>query len=128
MHAVSPLAFDALLILDLTHYTAGPYCTKLLANYGARVTKIEPPEASGPCRRLGPFPDDVLHSEKSGLFLHLSTNKESLRLNLKARRGRQLFFELLAKADVGWKIFIRGCCRPWVWIIRACAAPIRASW
>jgi CoA:oxalate CoA-transferase len=95
-----PHALDDVLVLDLTHYIAGPYCTKLLADYGARVIKIERPDGGDPCRWLGPFPDDVPHPEKSGLFLHLNTNKESVTLNLKLLRGRQLFMRLVAKADV----------------------------
>ena len=95
-----PQALDDLLVLDLTHYVAGPYCTKLLADYGARVIKIERPEGGDPCRRMGPFPGDVPHPEKSGLFLHLNTNKESVVLNLKMLRGRQLFSKFVAKADV----------------------------
>jgi crotonobetainyl-CoA:carnitine CoA-transferase CaiB-like acyl-CoA transferase len=97
---MTALALDDLLVLDLTHYIAGPYCTKLLADYGARVIKIERPDGGDPCRRLGPFPDDVPHPEKSGLFLHLNTNKESLTLNLKTLRGRQILFKLAAKADL----------------------------
>ena len=95
-----PLALDDLLIVDLTHYIAGPYCTKLLADYGARVIKIERPGSGDPCRRLGPFPDAEPHPEKSGLFLHLNTNKESVTLNLKTLRGRQILFQLIARADV----------------------------
>ena len=87
--SMPPQALDDVLVLDLTHYIAGPYCTKLLADYGARVIKIERPDGGDPCRRLGPFPDDVPHPEKSGLFLHLNTNKESVTLNLKLLRGRQ---------------------------------------
>lgn len=95
-----PLALDDLLIVDLTHHIAGPYCTKLLADYGARVIKIERPGSGDPCRRLEPFPDAIPHPEKSGLFLHLNTNKESVTLNLKTLRGRQLCLQLVAKADV----------------------------
>lgn len=94
-----PLALDDLLVIDLTHYIAGPYCTKLLADQGARVIKIEPP-GGDPCRTLGPFPGNMPHREKSGLFLHLNTNKESVTLNLKTLRGRQLLFRLVAQADV----------------------------
>jgi crotonobetainyl-CoA:carnitine CoA-transferase CaiB-like acyl-CoA transferase len=97
---MTTLALDDLLVLDLTHYLAGPYCTKLLADYGARVIKIEPPPCGDPCRRLGPFPGDTPHPEKSGLFLHLNTNKESVTLNLKTLHGRQLFFQLVAQADI----------------------------
>ncbi|MCZ6873248.1 MAG: CoA transferase [bacterium] len=95
-----PLALDDLLIVDLTHYIAGPYCTKLLADYGARVIKIERIDGGDPCRQLGPFPNHEPHLEKSGRFLHLNTNKESVTLNLKTLGGRQLLFQLVAKADV----------------------------
>ncbi len=90
-----PQALDDLLVLDLTHYLAGPYCTKRLADFGARVIKIERPDGGDPCRRFGPFPNDTPHPEKSGLFLHLNTNKESLTLNFKTFRGRQLFCKLV---------------------------------
>src|SRR5918911_3189821 len=66
--SMPPPALDDVLVLDLTHYIAGPYCTKLLADYGARVIKIESPDSGDPCRQLGPFPNDVPHPEKSGLF------------------------------------------------------------
>ena len=48
---------DDLTILDLTHYITGPYATKLLADYGADVIKIERP-GGDPARRLGPFKDE----------------------------------------------------------------------
>ncbi len=106
-----PQALDDLLVLDLTHYVAGPYCTKRLADFGARVIKIEPPSSGDPGRRLGPFPDDRPHSEKSGLFLHLNTNKESVTLNLKRLRARQLFFKLLEHADIVVENFRPGVMR-----------------
>ena len=63
-------------VLDLTRDVAGPYASKLLADYGADVLKLEPPEGD-PSRRFGPFPDNEPHPERSGLFLHLNTNKRS---------------------------------------------------
>jgi crotonobetainyl-CoA:carnitine CoA-transferase CaiB-like acyl-CoA transferase len=106
-----PQALDDLLVLDLTHYVAGPYCTKRLADFGARVIKIEPPIHGDPGRQLGPFPNDVPHPEASGLFLHLNTNKESVTLNLKRLRGRQLFFKLLEHADIVVENFRPGVMR-----------------
>ena len=80
-------ALSDLRVLDFTHYIAGPYTTKLLADYGADVLKVERPEIGDGARRLGPFPDDVPHIEKSGTFLHLNTNKRSITLNLKSPAG-----------------------------------------
>ena len=106
-----PQALDDLLVLDLTHYVAGPYCTKRLADFGARVIKIEPPLHGEPGRRLGPFPNDTPHPEQSGLFLHLNTNKENVTLNLKRLRARQLFFKLLERADIVVENFRPGVMR-----------------
>ena len=65
-------------VIDLTHGIAGPYCTKLLADFGADVIKVERPGSGDYARAEGPFPQDVPHPEKSGLFLHLNTNKRSV--------------------------------------------------
>ncbi len=87
-------------VLDLTHHVAGPYCTKLLATYGAEVIKIERPGSGDPARLAGPFPGDVPHPEKSGLFLHLNTNKQSVTLDLKHPRGQELVREFVKQVDV----------------------------
>jgi len=87
-------------VLDLTHYIAGPYCTKLLADFGADVIKIERPDGGDPARRYGPFPHDEPHPEKSALFLHLNTNKRGVTLNLKTSAGRDLFKALIQGVDV----------------------------
>ncbi|MEE9324716.1 MAG: CoA transferase [Dehalococcoidia bacterium] len=87
-------------VLDLTHYIAGPYCTKLFADYGADVIKIERPGTGDPARQLSPFFKDEPHPEKSGLFLHLNTNKRSITLNLKTDTGQEIFKELVKEADI----------------------------
>ena len=87
-------------VLDFTHYVAGPYCTKLLADYGADVLKVERPGAGDTARRLGPFPGDDPHPEKSGIFLHLNTNKRSVTLNLKTREGASIARRLAESVDV----------------------------
>ncbi len=87
-------------VLDLTHYIAGPYCTKLLADYGADVIKIEKPNEGDGARYLGPFAGGVPHPEKSGLFLHLNTNKRGVTLNLKSQTGKKLFKKLIKDADI----------------------------
>jgi crotonobetainyl-CoA:carnitine CoA-transferase CaiB-like acyl-CoA transferase len=93
-------ALSDIKVLDLTHHIAGPYCTKLLADFGAEVIKIEPPGRGDPARRAGPFYQDEPHPDKSGLFLHLNTNKLGATLNLKAPEGVRIFKELLKDADV----------------------------
>ncbi len=87
-------------VLDLTWYIAGPYCTKLLADYGADVIKIERPGTGDPARKMGPFLNDEPHPEKSGLFLHLNTNKRGITLNLKTETGKKIFKDLVKKADI----------------------------
>ena len=92
-------ALHGLKVLDLTHYIAGPYCTKLLADFGADVIKVERPDGD-PARRMAPFCRDDPHPEKSLLFLYLNTNKRSVTLNLKGRMGREMLKELSRDADL----------------------------
>ena len=87
-------------VLDLTWHVAGPYCTKLLADYGAEVIKVEHPDGGDPARRLGPFPGDVPHPERSGTFLLLNTNKRSITLDLKSEAGRGIVERLARDVDV----------------------------
>jgi len=91
---------DKVKVLDLTHYIAGPYCTKLLADYGAEVIKVEKPGEGDGARKLGPFLEDKAHPEKSGLFLHLNTNKRGVTLNLKTKTGVKILKELVKWADI----------------------------
>ncbi|OAI38986.1 hypothetical protein AYO38_08540 [bacterium SCGC AG-212-C10] len=90
---------DDITVLDLTEYVTGPYATKLLADYGANVIKVERP-GGDPCRRLGPFPGDEPHPERSGTFFYMNTNKRSVVLDLKQESGRQALARLAATADV----------------------------
>ncbi len=87
-------------VLDFTHMIAGPYCTKLMADYGADVIKVERPDGGDGTRRLGPFPGDEPHHERSGLFLHLNTNKRGVTLDLKASGGNRIARRMAAEADV----------------------------
>ena len=93
-------ALSGLRVLDVSHYISGPYCTKLLAGLGAEVIKIERPGDGDGARRLGPFPNDEPHPEKSGLFLYLNTNKKGIGLNLKTEMGRSIFKELVKSSDI----------------------------
>ncbi len=95
-----PQALTGARVLDLTHYAAGPFCTKLLADYGADVVKIERPGHGDPGRRLGPFHNDLPAPESSALFQFLNQNKLGVTLDLKRAAGVRLFEELALWADV----------------------------
>ena len=96
-------------VLDLTHYIAGPYCTRLMAGLGADVLKIERPPVGDPVRRLGPFSSrpgvardygDAGPIEDGAWHLYLNAGKRSAGLNLKATQGRMLALELAGQADI----------------------------
>jgi benzylsuccinate CoA-transferase BbsE subunit len=84
-------------ILDLTDELA-VYGTRLLADWGAEVIKVEPPEGD-PLRREPPFYADVPHLEHSLSFLAWNTNKKSITLNLQCADGQALFTTLLPSMD-----------------------------
>lgn len=93
-------ALEGLLVLDLSENVAGPFCTKLLAGFGALVVKVERPGLGDRTRRVGPFPDDDPHPEKSPLFLHLNTGKKSISLDLECAAGRHLLQQMIQRSDV----------------------------
>ncbi|MBI4329521.1 MAG: CoA transferase [Chloroflexi bacterium] len=93
-------ALSGVKVLDFSHYISGPYCTKLLADFGADVIKVERPGGGDPARKIGPFPGDVPHPEKSGMFLFLNTNKRSTTVNLDTDAGKQIVRQLLKDVDV----------------------------
>jgi CoA:oxalate CoA-transferase len=84
-------------VVDLTHFIAGPYATKLLADMGADVVKVEPPWGDGG-RKLGPHRASV--EDRGGLFAFLNLNKRGVTLNLKHERGLELLAGLLDGADL----------------------------
>jgi crotonobetainyl-CoA:carnitine CoA-transferase CaiB-like acyl-CoA transferase len=91
---VRPL--DDLLVVDLTRALAGPYCTMMLADLGARVVKVETPDGGDDTRGWGP----PFYNGESAYFLSINRNKQSLTLNLKQPRGRDLLLRLVRRADV----------------------------
>ena len=94
-----PSALDGVNVIDLTHCIAGPYCTRLLAGFGAEVLKIEPPGGE-PGRRMGPFFGDAPGPDASLSFAYLNAGKRSLTLNLKSGAGRDILRSLLPEADL----------------------------
>ena len=81
-------------IVDLSRILAGPYCTLLLAELGARVIKVEVPGTGDDARQYGPF-----KGGKSTYFASVNRGKESIALDLKAPADREIFERLLDKAD-----------------------------
>jgi crotonobetainyl-CoA:carnitine CoA-transferase CaiB-like acyl-CoA transferase len=92
-------ALAGITVLDLTSGVAGPWCTALLAGFGAEVVKIEGP-AGDPTRAAGPWPAGAPDPEASGLFLHLNRGKRSVCLDLEQEAGRALLERLLDRVDV----------------------------
>ncbi len=90
----APLA--GVTILDLSRVLAGPYCTMLAADMGARVIKIEHPVRGDDTRAWGP---PFQHGE-SAYYLSVNRNKESVALDFKTAEGRRMLDELIARADV----------------------------
>lgn len=92
-------ALQDLRILDLSRWVAGEYATKMFADFGANVVKIEKPGTGSLTRAWGPFPGDVPDPERSALFLHLNTNKKSLALDLETDSDREVLLSLVDTAD-----------------------------
>ena len=89
------LPLEDVTVLDLSHALAGPYCSTMLGDYGAKVIKIEPP--TGDIARAWGVP---MTEHDTSYFVSLHRNKKGVSIDLKAPRGRELFFEMLKKADV----------------------------
>ncbi|MDF1791566.1 MAG: CoA transferase [Thalassobaculaceae bacterium] len=82
-------------VVDLSRILAGPYCTLMMAELGARVIKVETPGTGDDARHYGPFVNG-----KSAYFQSVNRGKQSIALNLKDDVDKAIFEKLLAKADV----------------------------
>ena len=89
-------ALEGVTILDLTRVLSGPYCTMLLADMGARVIKIEHPEHGDDTRGWGP----PFLGDESAYFLSVNRNKESVTLDFKHPKGRDVLNQLIEQVDV----------------------------
>ena len=96
---VADLPLTGMRVIDLTWYTSGPFCTRVLSDYGADVIKVERAGAGDPARSMPPFQDDEPGLERSGLFMFLNTNKRSVTLDLKQPEGRNVLLDLIRGAD-----------------------------
>ncbi len=96
-------------VLDLADEKAS-FCSKVLADMGAYVIKVEPPGGDS-SRDIGPFFDDIPHPEKSLFFWYHNTNKRGITLNLEHNAGRDIFCKLLKNVDVVVETFAPGYLR-----------------
>jgi len=95
MLATMPLPLQGIVVADFTRILAGPLCTMMLGDAGARIIKIEEP-GGDETRRWGP----PFVKGESAYFLSINRNKESIQLNLKTAGGRKIARELMRRADV----------------------------
>lgn len=86
---------SGIIVIDLTRVLAGPFCTMLLADLGARVIKVENPKTGDDSRAYGPFING-----KSGYFISQNRGKESIALDLKNPGDQEILHRLLKCADV----------------------------
>ena len=103
MNKAEPTATPALAgmrVLDLTRGIAGAYCTRLLAIFGADVTKVERPGDGDPLRAIPPFYSDEDGLQGSVLFAYLNANKGSVEFDIESADGRTAVRELAVTSDV----------------------------
>jgi len=103
----SPTALDGLLVVDFTRVVAGPACTQTLADYGAKVIKIENPDGGDDTR----FYEHGEAGGESAAYLSLNRNKRGIALDLTAPAAREVAKELISKADVVVENFSSGVMR-----------------
>ena len=88
-------ALQGLTVLDMTRVLAGPFAGMIMADMGANVIKVEEPEKGADERHMGPF-----QNGESAYFMNLNRNKRGITVNLKAPTGKELFRQLVQKADI----------------------------
>ena len=93
-------ALDGVNVLELCSFVAGPYCTKLLADMGADVVKVERPSTGDEARRRGPFYNGQTGPDASLLFIYLNSNKRGITLDVSLPTGRDMMLGLLEQTDL----------------------------
>ena len=91
-------ALENLTVLDLTRVLAGPFCTMMMADMGARVIKIEMPVTGDDTRAYPPFRENCEGKRESLYFANINRNKSGLTLNLKSEEGKKIFRQLVKEA------------------------------
>jgi len=97
---------EDIVVLDLTRVLAGPYCSMILANLGAKIIKVERPETGDDTRSFGPYKNG-----QSAYFVSLNRGKKSIAIDLKKPEGKQIIKELTKVSDVVLENFRPGTMR-----------------
>lgn len=95
MNRERPAPLTGIRVLEVGNYMAGPFCGMQLADLGAEVIKVEPPEGGDQVRTMAPLLDG-----EGSAFVRLNRNKRSIALNLKSADGKEVFRKLVRTADV----------------------------
>jgi len=101
-------ALDGLTVIDASRVLGGPYCGQILADHGARVIKIEPPQGDETRLWGPPFQGDA-----ASYFIGLNRNKEGIALDFSQESGRAFLLQLLEGADVFLENFKTGTLEKW---------------
>ena len=89
-------SLEGITVIDCSQILAGPFCSMLLADHGARVIKVEKPNGGDDVRGWGP----PFIGDDSSAFVQLNRNKESISLDIKEEEGKKILTKLIKKADV----------------------------
>ncbi|HVM52116.1 MAG TPA: CoA transferase [Acidimicrobiales bacterium] len=106
-------ALEGLKVLDLCWVMAGPAVTRVLADHGATVVRVESETKVDAARTMTPFYENALDPERSGLYLNLNAGKLGMALNLTHPRARDVLLDLVRWADVVCESFTRRAMRDW---------------
>lgn len=106
-------ALAGIKVVDLSRVLGGPYATMILADHGADVIKIEPPQGDDTRQWGPPFAERADGSRDASYFLGVNRNKRALALDISTPAGREVVLRLLADADVLVENFKTGTMEKW---------------
>jgi len=111
--AASPGALAGLRVVDLTRVLGGPYCTMILADHGAEVVKVEPPQGDEVRDWGPPFLEQATGERDASYFIGVNRNKRSVALDLAKPAGRAVLLRLIESADILIENFKPGAMERW---------------
>lgn len=93
-------ALEGVKVIEYGNFVSAPFCSKIFADLGADVIKIEEPSYGDEARSSAPFLGNIPGLDRSGLFLYLNMNKLGITLNLRKNKGKQILDELLKHTNI----------------------------